>query len=394
MIAAIRTVMQKELRESFRDRRTLLNSLLIGPIFAPLLFILILKLALSRSVASQDEMTPVTVANAAAAPNLVQQLRASDMNVTLRDGTDAEIRGWIAETDALVVLRIPDNFGERFSGSKPAAVLIYADGSDSKGEQHAARVRAAVAGYSALIGGLRLQARGVSPTVVQTVVIDSVDVSTPSARATLLLGMLSYVIILATMLGGLYLAIDATAGERERGSLEALLTVPVVREHLIYGKIAAAAVMMLLALALVIASIAFALHAVPLETFGMSANFGPEVAARIFLTVAPFALVSAALLTVVASFTRTYKEAQSWLGLVLLVPTLPIAIAGVLSLQPQASLMLLPSLSQHLLIQGLIRAEPLPLAWTLLSVASTLLLGLALTWLAGRLYRREAILGL
>ncbi len=205
--------------------------------------------------------------------------------------------------------------------------------------------------------------------------------------------MLSYVIILATMLGGLYLAIDATAGERERGSLEALLTVPAVREHLIYGKIAAAAVMMILSLALVIASIAFALHAVPLETFGMSANFGFPVAARIFLTVAPFALVSAALLTVVASFTRTYKEAQSWLGLVLLVPTLPIAIAGVLSLQPQASLMLAPSLSQHLLIMGQIRAEPLPLSWALISAGSSLLLGLALTWLAGRLYRREAILG-
>ena len=392
-MAAIRTVMQKELREAFRDHRSLVNSLLIGPIFAPLFFILVLKLALSRSVASQDEMTPVTVANAAAAPQLVQQLRVSGMAVTLRDGTDAEIRGWIAESDALVVLRIPEEFGKRFTTGRPAAVLIYADGSDSKAEQHAARVRDAIAGYSALIGSLRLQARGVSPAIVRAVVIDHVDVSTPSARATLLLGMLSYVIIVATMLGGLHLAIDATAGERERGSLEALLTVPVAREQLIYGKIAAAAVMMLLALALVIASIAFALHAVPLETFGMSANFGPGVALPIFLAVAPFALVSAALLTVVASFTRTYKEAQSWLGLVLLVPTLPIAIASILSLQPQAGLMLLPSLSQHLLIQGLIRAEPLPFAWTLLSVTSTLLLGLALTWLAGRLYRREAILG-
>lgn len=393
MISAIRTVLLKELRETFRDRRTLVNSLLIGPIFAPLFFILILKLALSRSVASQDEMTPVTVANSAAAPTLVQQLRQSGMSVTLREGGDAEIRGWIAATDALVVLRIPGNFGARFTAGKPAAIVIYSDGSDSKAEQHAARVRDAVAGYSAMIGSLRLQARGVSPAVVQPVVISSVDVSTPSARATLLLGMLSYVIILATMLGGLYLAIDATAGERERGSLEALLTVPAVREHLIYGKIAAAAAMMILALALVIASIAFALHAVPLETFGMSANFGLAVGARIFGTVAPFALVSAALLTVVASFTKTYKEAQSWLGLVMIVPTLPIAIAGVLALQPQAHLMLVPSLSQHLLIQGLIRAEPLPPSWALLSTAASLLLGLALTWLAGRLYRREAILG-
>ena len=393
MIATIRTVLTKELRECFRDRRTLLNSLLIGPVFAPLFFILILKLALSRSVASQDEMAPVTVVNAAAAPNLVQQLREGGLVVTLREGTDGEIRGWITEQNELVVLRIPDNFGERFTSGRPAAVAIYADGSDSKAEQHAARVRGAVAGYSALIGNLRLQARGVSPAVVHAVVVDDVDVSTPSARATLLLGMLSYVMILATMIGGLYLAIDATAGERERGSLEALLTVPAVREHLIYGKIAAAAVMMLVALALVIASIAFALHAVPLETFGMSANFGIDVAVGMFLAGAPFALVAAALLTVVASFTRTYKEAQSWLGLVLIVPTLPIAIAGVLSLQPQASLMLVPSLSQHLLMQGLIRAEPLPLSWALLSAASSLLLGIALTWLAGRLYRREAILG-
>jgi len=393
MRAVIRIVMLKELRESLRDRRTLLTSLVLGPVFAPLFFILVLKLALSRSVASEDEGVPVTVANAVAAPNLVQQLRESGLTVTLRDGADTDIRGWIAENEDLVVLRVPGNFAARFTSGEPAAVTIYADGSSSRAERHAGRVHRAVAGYSALIGGLRLQARGVSPTVVQAVVVDNVDVSTPSARATLLLGMLSYVILLITLLGGLYLAIDATAGERERGSLEALLTVPATREHLIYGKIAAAAVMMAIALALVTVSIAVALDYVPLETFGMSANFGPGVAWRVFLAVLPFALVGAALLTVVASFTRSYKEAQSWLGIAMLVPTVPIAIAGVLAVQPKAALMLVPSLSQHLVIQGLMRGDPLPWPWVLLSVASTLLLGILLAWLAGRLYRREAILG-
>lgn len=393
MNAVIRIVMLKELRESLRDRRTLLTSLVLGPIFAPLFFILILKLALSRSVASQEELVPVTIANAAAAPNLVQQLRESGLTVTLRDGADAEIRAWIAGEEGLVVLRVPGNFAERFIRGEPAAVQVYADGSNSQAERHAARVHQAIAAYSAVIGGLRLQARGVSPTIAQAVVIDNIDVSTPSARATLLLGMLSYVILLITLLGGLHLAIDATAGERERGSLEALLTVPATREHLIYGKIAAAAVMMIAALALVTASIAVALDYVPLETFGMSANFGPDVAWRVFLAVLPFALVGAALLTVVASFTKSYKEAQSWLGVVMLVPTVPIAIAGVLAVQPQAALMLVPSLSQHLVIQGLMRGDPLPGSWMLLSVASTLLLGILLAWLAGRLYRREAILG-
>jgi len=392
-MATIRTVLRKELRESLRDRRTLLNSLLVGPILAPLFFILVLKLALARAVSEQDEATPVTVVNAAAAPNLVQQLRESGLEVTLREGGESDIRGWITDENQLVVLRVPESFGPRFIAGEPAPLQLFADGADSKAGKRSARVAGAIAAYSATIASLRLQARGVSPKVMQPVVVDDVDVSTPSARATLFLGILSYVILLATLMGGLYLAIDATAGERERGSLESLLTVPVRRESLIYGKIAAATSMMLIALAIVVTSIAIALRAVPLETFGMSANFGPGVAWRVFLAVAPITLVAAALLTVVASFTRTYKEAQSWLGLVLLVPTVPIALASVLEIGPRAPLMLVPSLSQHLLIQGLIRGEPLPASWAVIAAASCLALGAGLAWLAGRLYRREAILG-
>jgi sodium transport system permease protein len=393
MISTIRIVMQKELRESLRDRRTVVNSLLIAPILLPFFFVMVLKLALARSVSSADEPAPVTVVNADAAQNLVQQLRERGLEVSLREGTEADIRRWIAGQNDLVVIAVPPAFGERFSGGKPAAVQLYADGSNTEAGKRGARVRQAIGGYSALVAALRLQARGVSPTVVQPIVIDGIDVSTPSARATLMLGMLSYIILLATLMGGLYLAIDATAGERERGSLESLLTLPVVREHLIYGKIAATSVMMLASLALVTTSVSFSLKALPLETFGMTANFGAGVVWSVFLAVAPFVLVGAALLTVVASFTRTYKEAQSWLGIVLLVPTVPIVIATVLDVTPRASLMLVPSLSQHLLIQRLIRGEPLPVAWALLATASCLILGIALAWLAGRLYRRESILG-
>jgi sodium transport system permease protein len=387
------TVMWKELREAFRDRRALVNSLLIGPVLAPLFFIFVLKLALERSVSGADELVPVTVVNAAGAPNLVQQLRERGFEVTLRDGTEAEIRAWIVDSSDLVVLRVPADFGERFGRGAPAAVQLFADGSGTEASKRSQRLRDAISGYASLVGSLRLQARGVSPMVVQAIVVDDVDVSTPSARATLILGMLSYVILLATLMGGLHLAIDATAGERERGSLESLLTLPVTREHLIYGKIAATAAMMLVALTMVCASIGLSLRAIPLESFGMSANFGPGTVWRVFSTVAPFTLFAAGLLTVVASFTRTYKEAQSWLGMVLLVPTVPIAIAAVLEVAPQAALMAVPSLSQHLLIQGLIRGEPLPAAWALLSAASCIGLGIALAWLAGRLYRREAILG-
>ena len=98
-------------------------------------------------------------------------------------------------------------------------------------------------------------------------------------------------------------------------------------------------------------------------------------------------------MTLVSSFTRSYREAQTWLGVVLLIPTLPIAVAGVLSIRPTLPLMAVPSLSQHLLLQSLLRDEPLHAGYWLVSVAGTLLAALLLGWCAGRLWRREALLG-
>jgi sodium transport system permease protein len=393
MIATLAAMFRKEVLETIRDRRALLSSLVMGPLFAPLLFIGMMAISLERSVSSIDEAVAVTVSGADNAPNLVHYLREQGFALTLRDGTDEDLRGWVSDDAELVVAAVPEGFGERFTGGLPARVLVYADGSNSKADRRADRLRGAIGGYSSTIAALRLQARGISPLITQAVVIDNVDVSTPAARATLVLGMLSYLILLITLLGGMYLAIDATAGERERGSLEPLLTTPVPRPHLIYGKVLASAFFMSLALALVTTTIALSIGLLPLETIGMSANFGPLVALGVFLSTLPFVTIGAALLTVVASFTRSYKEAQTWLGVVMLVPTLPIAVAGVLGIKANAALMAVPSLSQHLLIQGLLRGEPLPASYLAISVASTLALGVLLTWVAGRLYQRERILG-
>ena len=393
MIGTLIAVFRKELLETLRDRRTLLSSLVMGPLFAPLLFVGALALSLERSVSSLDEAVPVTLAGSAHAPHLVQFLREQGFTLTLREGEAEELRGWIEDDNEQVVVSVPADYGKRLAAGEPARVFVYADGSNAKGDRRADRVRAAMRGYGGTLAALRLQARGISPLVVQPVVVDDVDVSTPAARATLVLGMLSYLILLIALLGGLYVAIDATAGERERGSLEPLLTAPVRRTHLFYGKVRAAGFCMAVALALVTVTLAFAIRKLPLESIGMSANFGPDVALGIFLSTLPFVTVGAALLTVVASFTRSYKEAQTWLGAVMLVPTLPIAIAGLLGIKASPALMAVPSLSQHLLIQGFLRGEPLPASYVAISVATTLALGAALTWVAGRLYQREKILG-
>lgn len=393
MTAQLFAVFRKELTETFRDRRSLLSSLVMGPVFGPLLLVGVLSLSLERSVSRMDEAVPVVVSGAERAPNLVQFLRGQNLAVTLRDGEEPEIRAWIEADGEQVALLVPETFAARFAAGEPARLLLFADGSNARSDRRADRVRAVLAGYSGMIATLRLQARGISPAVAQAVVVDDVDLSTPSSRATLVLGMLSYIILLVTLAGGMYLAIDATAGERERGSLEPLLTTPVPRPQIIYGKVLGAAFFMALALALVMVSLAVSVRRVPLEELGMSANFGPGVAAAIFAVTLPFVAVGASLLTVVASFTRSYKEAQTWLSAVLLVPTLPIAIAGLLDVDASPALMSVPSLSQHLLIQGLLRNEPLPALFVSISVVSTLALGGALAWLAGRLYQREQILG-
>lgn len=393
MSLALLTVFRKEVTETLRDRRSLLSSLVLGPVFGPLLMMGVLSLSLERSVSRLDEAVPVVVAGADNAPNLVQFLREHNVEVSLREGGTDDLRIWLEQDNEQVALLVPREFGERFGTGEPARVLLFTDGSNAKAARRADRVRAVLAAYSGTIAALRLQARGISPTIAQAVAVDEVDLSTPSSRATLVLGMLSYIILLVTLAGGMYLAIDATAGERERGSLEPLLTAPVPRSQLIYGKILAAATFMALALALVMVSLVVSVQRVPLEELGMSANFGPGVALAIFGGTLPFVAVGAALLTVIASFTRTYKEAQTWLSAVLLVPTLPIAIAGLLDVKANALLMTVPSLSQHLLIQGLLRNEPLPVTYVAISVASTLALGVLLTALAGRLYGREQILG-
>jgi sodium transport system permease protein len=150
---------------------------------------------------------------------------------------------------------------------------------------------------------------------------------------------------------------------------------------------------MLASLALTLAAFTVVLRQLPLGAIGMSSNFGIATAALAFLLVCPFAPLGAALMTTVASFTKTYREAQTYLTFVLLVPTLPLAFATFLNVEPDLKLMWIPSLSQHLLITTLIKDQPLDAGFTALSIASTLVFGVLLGWLAVRLYRREAILG-
>ncbi len=390
---ALVTVWRKELTENFRDRRTLISALLFGPLFGPFMFAVLIGLLLDKTVTESDQKIELAVAGSAYAPNLVRFLEDHDVAVTRIELDLERARASIRNSTHQLVLLIPQVYPERLQDGLPAPLKLVSDASDNQTGKYAGRVRHLLSAYGGQLGSLRLLARGVSPDVMQPIVVDDIDVSTPAGRALLVLGMMTYFILFAMLMGGLYLAIDATAGERERGSLEPLLTVPVPRQTLIYGKVLAACCYMLISLAVTLIAFKMGLALVPLEALGMTANFDSVVAFKVFLVAAPFVLLGAALMTVVASFTHSYREAQSYLTVVLLVPTLPILFAGLYSLKPTTWLMAIPSLSQHLLMTNLLRDEPLEPLHVVVSVTATLAAGLAMTWIAGRLYQREAILG-
>ena len=137
----------------------------------------------------------------------------------------------------------------------------------------------------------------------------------------------------------------------------------------------------------------FALKFMPLAQLGMTPNFGPPVVLAAFLVLAPFILLGAAVMTLVASFTKSYKEAQTWLSLVLVAPTLPILVVSILTLRPRLEFMFVPSLSQHLILVDLIKNEPIQAGHVAISVFSSLVIGVILTLICARLYRREGLLG-
>jgi len=167
----------------------------------------------------------------------------------------------------------------------------------------------------------------------------------------------------------------------------------VERWQLIVGKVLATCLFMVASLVVSLLAFSVSLSFVPLAEVGMASNFGLLVAAKIFLIMLPFALIGAAGMTAVASFTKSYKEAQTYLQVLMLVPTLPIIVAALFTLKPTLALMLIPSLSQHLVITGLMKADPLALSFVATSFIATFGIGLALLGLATRLYRREGILG-
>ncbi len=382
------TVLGKEIRENLRDRKAVFNSLLLGPILFPILFIGLAYFSASKQMERAEQVLEVPVVGAEHAPNLVAFLEQQGV-VVQPPPEDPE--DMVRRQEVPVVVRIPQQFGEQWAAGTPATVEVIADPSRRESEIPMHRVRFLLGAYGTRIGSLRLQLRGISPNLAAPILVKDVDLSTPQSRGLLFMIFLPYLLMITAFTGGMHLAIDSTAGEKERRSLEPLLINPVPRWQIMTGKMLATTIFALTSLSLTLLAFRFALPHMPTGALGIDLSLTPRAVGGILLVVAPVAILAGAMLTLLATYAKSFREAQSYMGLVILIPMIPSILFMANPVKPEGWMMSIPMFSQNLLIGEFVRGEVVPPEWLALSIGGTLILGLLLGLFAATLFNRPRV---
>ena len=378
----------KEVLDSLRDYRSWSTGLfwaLFGPLMMGGMFMLI------GSSVREDIEQPLNlpVQNPGNAPNLIRFLEGHDV---LIEDAPADPESAVKAGDLNAVLVIPEEYGEDFSSGKSATVRLVIDSSRQSAQVDVSRVQNLLNQYNSYLGALRLIVRGVSPQVIQAVAIEEVDVATPQSQATFLISFLPYFIIFAIFNGAAPIITDTTAGERERQSLEPLLINPVPRRIFVFGKLLAAFPFSIATLGITLLGFGLIFNVLPIEEYlGIRIILNVITLILIFLTCLPIVFLASAIQMLVASFARTTKEAGTYLPFIALIPSLPGLALAFFPVKPALWTMLIPTFGQQILINQLMRLEPVSVMNAVISTVVTLAIAAGITLIAIRLYNREQI---
>ena len=386
MKALIRAVFRKELRDHLRDRRSLASAL-AGPLLGPL--ILAVMLTLMASWFREDKPLELPVVGREHAPSLMAFLERYGAKLS-EAPKDYEALIQAGKLDAVLV--VPADYAKDFTSGRTAEVQLVVDNSRNQARNTIRRARTLLNGYSGLLASQRLFARGVAPELASPVRVDEVDLSTPERMAATALNMIPIFLIFAAFMGGMHVAIDTTAGERERGSLEPLLLNPVSRGALVAGKWLTTVVMACVAVFICLAAFLVVTRRVPLQDLGIKAYFDGPALAGMLAAVLPLTLLSSAVQMLLATYARSFKEAQTYLQLFQFVPTLPGMVLAFSPVQSQLWMFGVPVLGQQVLVGEVMRGEVLgPLPYVLSALSCVALSGVCLA-LTTRMLSQERII--
>jgi len=387
-VSPFATIFAKEVLDNLRDRRSVTMALFF-PLLGPILFAVSISLSVREARGFEDRPLQLPVAGAERAPHLMAWLREAGAEPV---EAPADPERAVRAGDVELVLVVPPEFGERLREGRPGPLRLVVDESRRSGQAAVGRAKRLLEGWSRQTGALRLVARGIHPSVPEAAALEVVDLSTPESRAGLIFMMLPYFLMLPLFIGGMYVAIDITAGERERASLEPLLLQPVPRSAVALAKIAATALFSAVALAETVVAMGILPRFMPLERLGFFVRLGPAVLARTGLLFLPLALLMSALMVLVAARARGYRAAQASLSFLMLVPVLPTVFLMMLPVKLQPWMLVVPTLGEQLLVGRLVRGETVPAAHFALTMGSALLYAAALSALAVAMFRSEKLI--
>ena len=389
MMQKILIIVQKELLDNLRDYRSWITGL-FWALFGPLLLGGLIMLLGSTIRENVEASLILPVSGAERAPSLIAFLEQQDIII---EPAPADPEAAVIAGDINVALVIPEEYSEDFSAGETATLQLVLDSTRQSAMPDIARARDALETYNGYIGLLRLSLRGVSPEVMRVVQIEETDTATPQSQALIFISMLPYFIIFAIFNGASPVITDATAGERERGSLEPLLINPLPRGWIAMGKMISAMPFAITNLIITLAGFAAIFRLLPVEDL-LAVQIGFDIRAliAIFLICLPIVFLACAIQTLIASFTKTTKEAGTYLPFIGLIPSLPGLALAFLPVKPDLWTMLIPTFGQQILINQFLRAEPILMSNILISAGLTILLASVITYMGIKLYEGESII--
>ncbi|MDH4066697.1 MAG: ABC transporter permease subunit [Acidobacteriota bacterium] len=358
----------KELREAVRDRRSLFSGLFYG-VWGPL----VMALALTAVARDRHHDGPITVPveGGSHAPALIGFVEARGVDVQLASATAVED---VRAGTVPAVIQVGDDFASEFEAAKPARITLVYDGSRAASRRAAERVREVLGEYAARARDTRLVLRGVSPAVAGVLEIGERDLSTAASRASGALATLPMFVLLAAFVGGMSVAADITAGERERASLESLLITPASRWALVTGKWLATALVALTTLTVTLVVCHLVLRHPRVQAVDLPVGLSAGEAVRMWGVLVPLACLTSAVQLLIGFLARTYKEAQTHLSLLVFLPMIPGFLLAFGALEPALWMTLTPVIGQHLLVAQVVRGQAMApttvLAVSLVSAAA------------------------
>jgi len=385
-MSAILTVFKKEMVDHLRDGRSILVSM-IYPLMGPLLLGLMFLFVGGGMRVTDSGPLVVPIVHRDSAPDLVRFLE--NEGATMQD-LFGDARGQVLGGRAAFAVILPER--PDVTSESPLAVRLITNPSRVDSMVATARVVELLNAYQRLKLGDKLRAAGLSPDIIRVIDIQQENIGKAAGPAVILLTMIPPFLIFTLFTGGVHVALDTTSGERERGSFEPLMMNPVWRYEVLTGKLGATIVFTLMALASQVVAFWVMLHVVPTESLGL---ISPPGALRLALVVSvclPLVVLAAATQLLISAVTRSMKEAQTYLGLLPLIPGLAGMVLALAPVRAQPLLAAIPTFGQTLLMGQLVRNEAVSAVFIGITAVATLTATALLLLLGFRIYEREEIL--